>query len=245
MFNPAPPAHGHSDAGRRPITDGLDADSKRPAGAAMRYDPARYMDVENVNQAIEIILSPTEGMTAQQRWSDETPALMRIIERHVLRDTMVIDYGCGIGRLVKPLIENLECRVIGIDISSSMRAMATSLVKSPYFCAMDPEMFDLIGGVRCASAISVWTLQHCLDLQHSIDRLSEAVIPDGKLIVVNNKGLRSLPVENGEWADDGQDIEKMIIDAGFSELESGRLDESIAPGWMQDGTFWAVYQKVQ
>jgi SAM-dependent methyltransferase len=206
------------------------------------YDPARYMDVEDVDQAIEVILNPTEGMTAQQRWSDETPALMRIIERHVYPKSTVLDYGCGIGRLAKPLIQKLDCKVVGVDISSCMRALAGG---TSSFYTLDPAMFYTIRPDSFDAAISVWALQHCLDLQEAIDRISNVLMIGAKFIVVNNKGLRSLPIENGEWADDGQDIEKMITEVGFSEVENGRLDESVAPGWMQDGTFWAVYQKVQ
>jgi hypothetical protein len=64
----------------------------------------------------------------------------------------------------------------------------------------------------------------------------------GHLFVVNNKG-RCIPVEGGEWADDGIDIEAMIKSSGFSEIEQGKLDEQIAPGWMREGTFWAIYRR--
>jgi SAM-dependent methyltransferase len=202
------------------------------------------MDVETVDEAVEIILCPTEGMTAKQRWSDETPALMCILERFIARNSLVLDYGCGIGRLAKPLISKHDCKVVGVDISANMCALATSCVDSRMFCALSPFMFDeLIGNDVFDAVISVWALQHCLDLEEAISDISRTLKSGGKLVLVNNKGLRSLPIENGEWADDGQDIEGMIVDAGFSEVENGRLDESVAPGWMRDGTFWAVYQK--
>jgi SAM-dependent methyltransferase len=212
-----------------------------PGLKQVAYDPSRY-DIETVDEAVNIILCPTEGMTANQRWADEAPALMRIIERHVEPESMVLDYGCGIGRLAKPLIEKLGCVVVGIDISSNMRALAASLVDSPKFCAMDPAMFDAVflefeTPVRFDAVVAVWVLQHCLDLGDAISRIRSSMKPGGKLIVVNNK-TRCVPVENGEWADDGLDLDD------FSAVEIGSLDESVAPGWMQDGTFWAVYEKV-
>lgn len=213
------------------------------------YDPARFMDVENVDEAVNIILCPTEGLTAKQRWSDEAPALMHILERHIKRESVVLDYGCGIGRMAKPLVQKLNCKVVGVDISPNMRALATSLLDSPMFCAMDPVMFDTIfnpnsdwSPVLFDAAISIWTLQHCIDLRDAIDRISGILTNGGALFILNNH-TRCVPVEGGEWADDGIDVHGEILKSGFIEIERGVLDESVAPGWMQQGTFWAVYQK--
>lgn len=212
------------------------------------YDPARFTDIETVDEAVEIILTPTEGMTAKQRWADEAPALMRLMERFIEPNSFVLDYGCGIGRLAKPIIQKLGCRVVGVDISSNMRALATSLVDSDAFCAVSSDMFDYFfapvnSPLKFDAAISVWALQHCVDIDRAIDRIAYSVHENGKLFIVNNKGNRCIPVEGGDWADDGLDIEIMIKDAGFREIEQGRLDESVAPGWMQTGTFWAAYER--
>jgi SAM-dependent methyltransferase len=207
------------------------------------YDPGRYIDIETVDEAVSIITTETEGMTAQQRWENETPALMALIEKYVKKESFVLDYGCGIGRLAKPLIAKHQCKVVGVDISPNMRALAASCVDSPLFCAIDPLMFDvLVNGFKFDAAISVWALQHCVDLDAVIRRLSSVVKVGGHLFVVNNKG-RCVPVEGGEWADDGLDIEAMIKSSGFSEIEQGKLDEQIAPGWMREGTFWAIYRR--
>jgi len=213
----------------------------------LAYDPARYLDVETVEQAVNIIVCPTEEMTAQQRWDNETPELMKIIERHVKHSSTVLDYGCGIGRFAKPLIEKLQCKVVGVDISPNMRTLATSLIASPKFFAIDPPMFDSYlfyeGATAFDAAIAVWVLQHCIDLKEAINRIAVSMKLGGKLIILNNV-TRCVPVENGEWADDGLDVDREIINAGFEQLENGSLDVSVAPGWMQQGTFWAVYQRV-
>jgi SAM-dependent methyltransferase len=126
------------------------------------YDPGRYTDIETLDEAVSIITTETEGMTAQQRWENETPALMSLIERFIPRESLVLDYGCGAGRLSKPLIQKHGCRIVGVDISPNMRALADSCVNSPLFCAMDPLMFDELIWSKTqgifAGAIAVWAL---------------------------------------------------------------------------------------
>ena len=212
------------------------------APKTLAYDPSRYLNIETVDEAINIITSGTETLTSKQRWDNETPALMRIIERHIRRDSWVLDYGCGIGRLAKPLVEKLNCKVIGVDFSANMRALAATMVDNPRFFAIDPLMLDDLGWMKVHAAIAVWTLQHCMDLKQAIWRITEVVRPGGVLFVVNNK-TRCLPVENGEWADDGLNVDEMIQGNGFEQIEYGSLDDAIAPGWMKDNTFWAIYRR--
>ena len=45
-------------------------------------------------------------------------------------DMVVLDYGCGVGRLAKAMIEAKGCAVIGLDISARMRTLAQDYVAS-------------------------------------------------------------------------------------------------------------------
>jgi len=213
------------------------------APKTVAYDPSRYLDIETVDEAVNIITTGTETLTSKQRWDNETPALMQIIERHVRPDSWVLDYGCGIGRLAKPLVEKLNCKVIGVDFSANMRALAATMVDNPRFFAVDPLMLDLGLNLNVDAALAVWTLQHCMDLSDAIQRIADTVHNGGVLFVVNNK-TRCLPVENGEWADDGKNVDELIQQNGFEKIEGGSLDDAIAPGWMKDNTFWAVYRRL-
>src|SRR5215831_18752091 len=120
----------------------------QPALKIVVYDPSRYIDIENIDEAVHIITTPTEGMTSQERWEQETPVLMTLFEKFIKRESVVLDYGCGIGRLAKPLITKLDCQVVGVDISPNMRALAASLVDSDDFFAMHPHMFDTFVGPK-------------------------------------------------------------------------------------------------
>jgi ubiquinone/menaquinone biosynthesis C-methylase UbiE len=210
----------------------------------MNYDPARYMDVKDAEEAMNVIVSPTEHMTAEQRWEDETPELMQIMKRHIAVGSTVLDYGCGIGRLSSRLIFDRICNVVGVDISINMRAMAVARVRDSRFVTMDPLMFDvLVRADTFDAAIAIWALQHCFDLDQVLNRISRSLKLGSKLVVVNNL-YRCIPVENGDWLDDGVDVHQLILDSGFQCLVDGVLSERIAPGWMQDGTFWAVYRRM-
>ena len=79
--------------------------------------------VNNERQAKNIILTPEGGTTTDGRWEKETEFLQQDIGEFLnpTEQMLILDYGCGIGRLAKELINNHACRVLGVDISASMR----------------------------------------------------------------------------------------------------------------------------
>jgi SAM-dependent methyltransferase len=208
----------------------------------VHYDPAVFTSVETVDDAVRVILTPEEGMTSAHRWKNEAPYLMKLIKPHIEPGSLVLDYGCGIGRLAKPLIEMLNCQVVGVDISANMRALATSCVESPRFFAMAPAMLGVLRRTFDA-AIAVWTLQHVHELALEISRIRDVLAVGGVLFVVNNKN-RVIPGSHGGWIDDGKDVQQGLVEAGFSLIERGELEgDDIAPGWLGKNTFWAAYRK--
>ena len=103
-----------------------------------------------------------------------------------LRGNTVLDFGCGIGRLSKALLEQYDCRVLGVDISPDMRRMAAEYVNSDRFSVISYEMFCALaerGGLKADCAIAVYVLQHVFDPAHAIKLLSRAVAD--KLLVLD------------------------------------------------------------
>lgn len=205
------------------------------------YDPAIF-DVGNMDAARAIILTP-EGVATEERWRVETPYLVDLIG-HALPPIkpgdLVLDYGCGIGRLAKELIARYRCRVVGVDISRSMRALALDYVGSEDFFACSPAMFDALveRGLRVRAAVSAWVLQHCEHPHEDADRIRRALVPTGNLFVLNNIH-RAVPTKKG-WANDGIDIKKLLADA-FTLRKSGLLPkDKIAPA-MATLHFWAAF----
>jgi hypothetical protein len=73
---------------------------------AANYAPEVF-DVRDLDEARRIILTPESGTTTDARWAAETPWLAdRILERFPLTEQhVVIDFGCGLGRMARALIE--------------------------------------------------------------------------------------------------------------------------------------------
>jgi SAM-dependent methyltransferase len=209
----------------------------------LTYSP-QVFDVLNLESARGIILTQEGAASTDERWVTETPYLTDLIENSlsITSETVLIDYGCGVGRLSKELIARNGCRIIGVDISANMRAMAIDYVRSDRFFSCAPEMLDTLiqRGFVADAAFSVWVLQHCFAPSDDIARIHRSLAPGGSLFVVNNKH-RAVPTNEG-WADDGVDI-KSLLGKCFSLTSEGvPLDEKIAPK-LRGLVFWASFRK--
>jgi SAM-dependent methyltransferase len=203
------------------------------------YNP-RIFDVRNVEQAKNIILTPEMGKSSAFRWEWETPYLVDLISEKcgLTQDSWVLDFGCGIGRLAKPLIERHGCKIVGVDMAASMRALSMSYVSSPNFFAIAPGMLPELP-IQFDLALCVWTLQHCLNPIEEIKLIRDALVFGGELFVLNNNG-RAVPTFEHTWVNDGIDVKTLLRDASFGELELGEPKIGIqdAEKWC----FWGLYR---
>jgi len=203
------------------------------------YNPAVF-DVVDMLTAQQIILT-SEGSTTEERWKTETPYLADLISQtlKLSSDMTVLDYGCGIGRVAKELINRNGCSIVGVDMSESMRALAPEYVQSARFRVCSPQLLDdwIRQGQRFDAAISIWVLQHCLRPAEDISRIKQSLKPSAKLFILNNI-WRAVPVAGGAWANDGVDIKGLLKDQ-FALLQDGRLppDKTAALARLH---FWAV-----
>ena len=88
----------------------------------LRYFPEVY-NVVDENSARQIILTNDgEGADTATRWAAETPYLIELFQStlNLRSDTLLLDYGCGIGRVSKAIIDAFGCSVIGLDASANM-----------------------------------------------------------------------------------------------------------------------------
>ena len=207
----------------------------------LTYHPELF-DAPSEQQARAIILTG-EGSTTDERWRTETPWICGLIAETMplTAQSVVVDYGCGIGRVAKELIARHGCRVIGVDISAAMRTMAIDYVQSDRFVAMAPEMLDALvaGGFTADGALAIWVLQHCLTPADDIARLDSALRAGGRLFVLNNIH-RAIPTVEKAWFNDGIDI-KATLDAHFDVVRAGKPPEELTPRDLKDIIFWSFY----
>lgn len=201
------------------------------------YNP-NIFEQENIDKAKKIILTNEGDLKSEERWEKETPFIVNdIIEKLQVNENMtLLDFGCGIGRVAKGLIEKTSCKVIGVDISNSMRDMAKEYVNSENFKAISPQDLEvnIAKGFRFDASYSIWVLQHCLSPQMEIDTIRRALKKDALFYVLNNK-ISAVPTNKG-WKNNGVNIHE-ILKLRFEQLHESSLPIEIADEKISKLTF--------
>ena len=195
----------------------------------MSYSP-KIFDVNSMDEARQIILTRS-GRTTDIRWQTETPYLMELIMTsfRLGPDSVVLDYGCGVGRLSKALIDRFACRVVGVDISPSMRMLASVYVDSDLFSVHASR--DLIDSPKFDLALAVWVLQHCDAVENDIAIIASRLKPNGRLFLLNAR-QRFVPEDSPrKWFDDGKDVAALVAER-FVKTDDLYLD----PVWVGEHT---------
>ena len=190
----------------------------------------QIFDSPTIESAKQIIVTsePNGGITSEERWVKETPFLVDEIGRYFQLDDgygapgngelkVILDYGCGIGRIAKGLIDKFNCRVVGIDFNQSMRLHAPEYVLSDKFVVWSPEtlakMIEI--GFRVDHAFSVWVIQHILYPTEALNLINNVLNPGGLLYSLNS--TRCVPTDKG-FTNDAVSVEEESRKL-FDELE--------------------------
>lgn len=212
------------------------------------YHPSVF-EASNIEEAKAIILTDEgrDGNVAAG-WELETPYVLDLIDQaFALRSDMtVLDHGCGIGRMARPMIERSGCQVVGVDTSQAMRRLATEYVQPDRFLAMSPQQFDGLvrAGLRVDAAISIWVLQHCFDPAAEVERFRRSLTGNGRVFMLNMP-IRAVPVvcspytnnSGFTWASNGLDVAGLLRE-NFNVSAEGTLDMSRVPHVGDAGAFW-------
>lgn len=170
------------------------------------YSPGVFSQTSQEG-AKAIILTGEGGLTTDERWEKETEWMRPFLG---FREGLIVDYGCGIGRMAKVL----DRPVLGVDLAPTMRVMAEYYVQRTNFGAVSPDLFEnmVASGLRCSAAMAIWVLQHVIDPARDIEVLRDAVIPGGTLLLVNMVERRVPAVEDGrfKWVHDRFDVDQQV-----------------------------------
>lgn len=206
------------------------------------YNPDIF-EVTTIDEAKRIVLT-AEDATTDERWRVETPYLAESIGNFLEPDAgfLIIDYGCGIGRMAKELIERHGCSVIGVDISTSMRQLAPGYVGNARFAACSWNVIDaqIDHGLRVDGVIAIWSLQHSPKVEDDIARIARALKPGGQLYVCNLE--RAAVPTNLGWVDTGFVIQTLLADA-FEEIAIEPVSSDHTSAGIADVAFIGKYRK--
>jgi SAM-dependent methyltransferase len=190
--------------------------ARESTSASTARSPVEYsaevFETPDLDAAKSIILNAAPDMTTEQRWEVETASIVLELGHSLGLDqrSTILDYGCGVGRLAKGIIDRYGCTVLGVDISAAMRELAPRYVNSDRFSVCDPETLDAMvsQGFRTRHACACWVLQHCKDPQEDVARISATMENGGRLFVLNSD-YRWVPTGAG-WKADTVSVEALL-----------------------------------
>jgi SAM-dependent methyltransferase len=191
-----------------------------------------------------IILTPEQGTSTEERWIKETPFVTTDLGGFLkpTQDSVLLDYGCGLGRIARELIAVHGCKIIGVDISKSMRQMAPGYVDDDRFSVVTKPMLSAMAasGLRIDGAYAIWVLQHCLNPAEDV-ALIQSVLKTGALFYVLNNVHAVVPSDHG-WVDNGVDIIP-LLDREFEVVNVAQLPVSCTTPAISRGSFIAQLKK--
>lgn len=215
------------------------------------YAPEAFNKM-NMDEAKGIILTPDHDQSVEDRWGLETPYLNGLIKRNFnLTNQVVVDYGCGIGRMSRGVVRMYnDAKVIGIDISPTMRAYSELYVDHPNFMVTTPEMFDfqLSLGLKADLVLSIWALQHMPFLDKEVDRINKTLKPGGYIFLVDEP-IRYIPAKGNtnhptgfHWLDDGFSVKDYLL-KHFELVKEEKLDKIYVTEPTSKRVSWSIYRK--
>lgn len=208
------------------------------------FEPKSYEDARN------IVLMYHE-MSAEDRWESETNWTrdLLIAMRSLNENSVVLDWGTGVGRIAKMLIETFNCKVVGVDINKKMLDYAIQNVNSDKFSVMTyDEFLRTSPTAEYTHATATWVLQHSNTSQYDIALIQKALKDQGKMFVIDMLWKCIPKVVDGESPSatnfyDDKVNNKDELARWFIPTAMGTIPNTITVQSICDISWWGFLQK--
>lgn len=180
----------------------------------------------------------------EERWEPETALTVELILGHLPlhEDSVVLDYGCGTGRIAKEIIAKTGCRVVGADTSLSMAKLALEYVNSDRFGISHTSTLSDCG-IKFDHVICVYVLMHVFSPQEELDIIKASSKSTAKLMMFNERD-RHVPSEEGIYIDDGIDVLWEAVSRFGPIMKYGKLDPTRVHPRFSERTYWSTHRKI-
>jgi ubiquinone/menaquinone biosynthesis C-methylase UbiE len=208
----------------------------------LEYNPNFFIP-ENLDHAKNIILTP-EDSDVLSRWEKETEWMSKIIDcsMNITSNSVVLDWGCGIGRISKILIEKYKCQVVGVDLQPKMLEYARNYVNSDLFTTIEySDIFTKFPKDKFTHVFSCWVFQHSNKIQYEIPIIYESMQFGSQLFVLElNK--KAIPNKKYDFYDDGISS-KSVLEKFYDVEILGTLPLHYTTKKIKNMSWWAILEK--
>lgn len=174
-------------------------------------------DPVTLDNAKNIVLS--DDPNNPNKFITETNQLVNVILDTwlIAENTLILDFGCGMGRISKQLIDRANCSIIGLDQSLVMLQHATQYVNNSKFTPV--QQYNEVNSIDVV--LSILVLQHVEYPLDAIQNIYNIIKPGGYFILVNEP-VRLVPSELTDdgwiiWNNDNVDIHSLVA-SKFKEV---------------------------
>jgi ADP-heptose:LPS heptosyltransferase/SAM-dependent methyltransferase len=168
---------------------------------------------QTMAEGIEGVVGACNGISAADRWTQETPVFAReIVRRAPSGPVRILDFGCGVGRLAKAVLDQHPgATLVGVDESVESLQFARDHVGSERFTAMRPA--ELTGPVDLAYC--VYVLQHvpAIEIREILQRIHRHLVPDGLFVYCSSDYRMAIRFDAAGFEDDrrlGVDLRREV-----------------------------------
>jgi ubiquinone/menaquinone biosynthesis C-methylase UbiE len=157
-------------------------------------------DRKTISSAKRVILTPFRGLSTEERWELETAQVLSVLDEYLKRAHVVLDFGVGIGRISRAILEKYpNIKVIGVDSSEAMLDFCREYIPRKYFNEGRIQLYNFsqMSSIQTNSVdfiLAIYVLQHVSMnvLGETLEHLQRILKPSGYLYVLNHYGRLSV-----------------------------------------------------